>query len=57
MSLALPHNAIPLRHWRGRIVSIASATETRSPGLQMRPMNPLGDLRFYHGWSGPFGDQ
>ena len=28
-----------------------SAAETRSPGRQMRPMNPTGDPRSYHGWS------
>ena len=40
VSLALPHNMIPLRHWRGRIVSMTSATaETWAPGRQMRPMN------------------
>ena len=28
-----------------------SAAEIRSPGRQMRPMNPTGDPRSYHGWS------
>ena len=56
-SLALPHDVIRLTYWRGRLFSIASATETRSPGCQMRPMNPLGESRSCHGWSSPFGDK
>ena len=30
---------------------ITSAAEIRSPGRQMRPMNPTGDWRSYHGCS------
>ena len=48
VSLALPHNVIPLTHWRGRIVGMASATETRSPGCQMShpPLNPQSPASF-----------
>ena len=31
--------------------SMVGAAETRSPGRQMRPMNPLADSMSYHGWS------
>ena len=30
---------------------MGSAAEIRSPGRQMRPMNPPGDPRPYHRWS------
>ena len=34
-----------------KILCISSAAEIRSPGRQMRPMNPQGDPRSYHSWS------